>query len=85
MADLYHRGELKEAGTATKWLIGFSDGTDAPEVDSNGNWNAPTDRTSAEFSANVADVNIDVATNELVRGTLLLQRSGAVTWHWNGA
>lgn len=73
---------LKTSGDNTTWMVGFSDGTDAPEVDSNGSFNAPTDRTAAEFTANVSDVTIDVATNELVRGTLLLQRSGAVTWHW---
>jgi hypothetical protein len=34
--------------------------------------------------AYIADVTIDVATNEIVRGTMVLQRSGAVTWNWNG-
>ena len=28
----------------------------------------------------VADINIDIATNEVVRGTLTLQRSGTVAW-----
>lgn len=76
--------DLKEAGTNLNWLIGFSDGTDDPALDSNDAFVAPANRTSAEFEAYISDVNIDVATNDLVRGTMLLQRSGVVTWNWDG-
>lgn len=75
--------DLKEAGSVIPWMIGFSDGAAAPTL-SSGDFVAPSGRTSAEFQAFVADVNIDIATNELVRGTLLLQRSGSVEWNWNG-
>lgn len=73
---------LKEAGTVVPWMICLSDGTSEPTV-SGGAFVAPTLRTSAEFDAYVSDVNIDVATNEVVRGTLTLQRSGSVTWVFN--
>lgn len=77
---------LKDDGRNLDWLIGFSDGTADPTVDTDGDFVPPPSpqRTSAVFNAYVADVNIDIATNEIVRGTLTLQRSGTVKWHWNG-
>jgi hypothetical protein len=75
--------DLKEAGDNLDWLVALSDGTDQPSLDSNDEFVAPANRTSAKFVAYISDVNIDVATNEIVRGTLTLQRSGAVTWNFN--
>jgi hypothetical protein len=72
---------LKDTGADVEWLIGFSDGTTIPTVAS-GELVLATTRTGARFKAFVADVNIDVATNEIVRGTLTLQRSGLVEWTW---
>ena len=72
---------LKETGEVIRWMIALSDGTTAPSLD-DGDIEAPSGRTSAGFNAYVADVNIDIATNELVRGTLELQRSGKVDWTW---
>lgn len=74
--------DLKESGDKIQWLIGFSDGEGAPTIDSNGDFEAPADRTSAEFTAYVADVEIDIATADIVKGTLSLQRSGLVKWDW---
>jgi hypothetical protein len=73
---------LKDAGNNLNWIICLSDGDDVPAVDSDGEFTAPADRTSFKFVAYIADINIDVATNEIVRGTLTLQRSGAVTPTW---
>lgn len=76
--------DLKESGEVLQWMECFSEAYGiAPTLDSVDALVAPAGRTTAEFQAYVADVNIDVATNEIVRGTLLLQRSGAVIWHWN--
>jgi hypothetical protein len=77
---------LKEDGNNLPFFIGFSDGTAAPEVDTDGEMVAPASpqRTSAVFEGYVSDVNIDIATNEIVRGTMIIQRSGPVTWNWNG-
>jgi hypothetical protein len=72
---------LHDSGAVTDWLIGFSDGTAAPTVVS-GQLTMATTRTAASFDAFVADINIDVATNEVVRGTLTLQRTGSVAWTW---
>ena len=69
---------LKKSGAVLKWILCLSESTEAPTVDSDGNIVAPTTRSSFEFSGYVADVNFDIATNEIVRGTLLIQRSGDV-------
>lgn len=76
--------DLKESGNNIQWLIGLSDGTAQPTLDSNDQLVAPSSssRTSALITAYVSDVNIDIATNEIVRGTLTLQRSGPVEWTW---
>jgi hypothetical protein len=75
--------DLKDAGETISWLACLSDGTaDPTTVDSNDKITPPANRTSFGFQAYVADVTIDIATNEIVRGTLTLQRSGAVTPTW---
>lgn len=78
--------DLKESGDVIPWMIGLSDGTAVPTLDSNEQLVPPAapQRTSIGFDAYIADVNIDIATNEIVRGTLTLQRSGAVRPFWNG-
>jgi hypothetical protein len=75
--------DLKEAGDTVSWIVCLSDGVAVPSTLTGGVIVPPTDRTSFGFMAYIADVNIDVATNEIVRGTLTLQRSGAVTATWN--
>lgn len=76
--------DLKESGETIDWILCMSDGTAAPIVDPMGVIVPPVLRTSAEFQAYISDVNIDVATNDIVKGTLTLQRSGPVKWNWNG-
>jgi Phage tail tube, TTP, lambda-like len=72
---------LKETGDTLNWMICLSDGSADPTYAA-GSLTAPTGRTSIAFSAYIADVALDIATNEVVRGTLTLQRSGAVTTTW---
>lgn len=72
---------LHDSGEVVSWMVGFSDGTTAPTIVSSVLTMATT-RSAAQFSAFVADINVDVATNEIVRGTLTLQRSGNVAWSW---
>jgi hypothetical protein len=75
--------DLKDAGTTISWLACLSDGTaDPTAVNSSDVIIPPANRTSFGFQGYVADVTIDIATNEIVRGTLTLQRSGAVTATW---
>jgi Phage tail tube, TTP, lambda-like len=70
---------LHDTGAVTDWMIGLSDGTAAPTIVS-GQLSMASTRTAASFDAFVADINVDIATNEVVRGTLTLQRSGSVAW-----
>lgn len=72
---------LKASGVDVLWAIGFSDGTAVPTIVS-ADWSFASTRTYADFIAYIADFNIDVATNEVVRATLTLQRSGGVAWSW---
>lgn len=74
--------DLKEDGRNLAWYMGLSDGTAAPTLDTNDAFVIPTSRSGFQFEAYVSDVNIDVATDEIVRGTLTLQRSGAVVMTW---
>jgi hypothetical protein len=73
--------DLKISKAVIGWMVCLSDGTAAPTITS-GALVAPAARTSIGFQAFVSDVVVDVATNEIVRGTLTLQRSGplAITW-----
>lgn len=70
---------LKEDGSVLKWIACLSESATDPTVAA-GEFVAPADRSSIKFEAFVSDVNIDIATNEIVRGTLILQRSGSVTF-----
>lgn len=70
----------KSSGDVLSWVVCLSEGTDAPTLDTDDTFILPSDRTTIEFAGFVSDVNIDVATNEIVRGTLTIQRSGDVTF-----
>ncbi|MFW8564848.1 phage tail tube protein [Orrella sp. 11846] len=65
-ADHHEFFYLKETGEKIQWLICLSDGIEIPELDSNGDFEHPADRTSIEFTAYVADVEIDIATADKV-------------------
>lgn len=72
--------DLDESGETISWMIVLSDQVGAPAaVDSDGALVTPGP-TSVEFKAYVSDFEIDIQTNEIVRATLTLQRSGAKTW-----
>lgn len=72
---------LHDSGEVTDWMIGLSDGSTVPTIVS-GQLTMATTRSAASFDAFVADINVDFATNEVVRGTMTLQRTGSVAWTW---
>lgn len=77
--------DLQEAGETLPWLIGLSDGYGiVPTLDTDDTLIPTNGRTWIGFDAYIADVNLDIATNEVVRGTLTLQRSGPVRPSWTG-
>lgn len=77
--------ELKRLGSVLHWLNVLADnendpGNEAfvtPTVNGSGAFDPTTDRSSFMFDGYVSEVNIDEATNDIVRGTLTIQRSGA--------
>lgn len=71
---------LKEDGAILNWLVGLSDGTTDPTIDSEDDLTPPAGRSYFKFAAYISDVNIDINGNDAVRGTLILQRSGTVTY-----
>ena len=74
---------LKEAGTSVEWMVCMSDATTAPVVTvSTNTFTALTTRSNIEFTGYVADLTLDGATNEVWRGTMTIQRSGAWTITW---
>ena len=73
--------DLEESGVVVPFLIALSDGTADPTV-TGGEFTAPTGRSSLGFDAVIEDVAIDIATNDVVRGTLTLRQSGPLTKTW---
>lgn len=73
--------ELKKDSRNLKWIVALSDGVAAP-VAAAESMTPPTDRSSLSFTAYIADLDLDIATNEVVRGTMTLQRSGGYTANW---
>lgn len=59
-----------------KWVIGWSDGTANPTVDSDGDFVLPSTRTWFEFQGYVADFPLDFSTNSVVKSTVQIQRTG---------
>lgn len=72
--------DIKEDGAVLNWMVCLSDGTADPTIDSEDDLTPPAGRSYFKFAAYIADVNIDIAGNDVVRGTLSLQRSGTVTY-----
>ena len=72
---------LETLGEAVPFLIALSDGTAAPTVTA-GALVAPAGRTSFAFDGIVMEIGIDIATNDVVRGTLSVQQSGPLTRTW---
>jgi len=71
---------LDDSGVVVPWMVALSDQANAPTgFDSEGFLDSPGPTTCA-FTGYVADMDIDVQTNEIVRGTLLIQRSGRKIW-----
>lgn len=75
--------DLDESGDVVDWMIVFSDQTAAPTatstVDGVVQLTSPG-ATSVRFQAYVSDLTVEIATNEYVRATLTLQRSGPKAW-----
>jgi hypothetical protein len=63
-----------------KWVVGWSDGTDAPTIDSSGDFDLPTTRTWFGFEGYIADFPFDFQQNAVVSTAISVQRTGASYW-----
>lgn len=71
---------LYDSGAKVKWFIGLSDGTAVPTV-TDDTFTIPTTRTFIEFTGYIADLSLSSAKNDIMRGTMQVQRSGPRTIH----
>lgn len=82
-----HKGEishedllaLKESGATVSWGIYSSDSATTPTAVGSV-MQAVATRVSAIFNGYVSDINIDIAGNDIWKGTITIQRSGSVTF-----
>jgi len=66
----------------TTWIIGLSDGTAVPTVNSgSGAITYPSTRTYISFDGYIADLPFDFSINSNVKSSVSIQRSGAKTLH----
>lgn len=79
-AEVSHKSLYALKGQNVDFIVLMSDGT-APPTYSTGIV-APTTRSSFKFNAAVLDVSVEAGSNDVVRGSLQLQISGAVTATW---
>lgn len=72
--------DLSVSGTKVSWMIVLSDQTGSPtSVDSDLRLVSPG-TTTAEFLGHISNLSFDIATNEIVRGTMTIKPSGDVNW-----
>jgi hypothetical protein len=82
-----HKGEvahedllaLKAAGTTVSWGIYSSDAATVPAAVGSV-MQTVVDRVSAIFQGYVSDINIDIQGNDIWKGSITIQRSGAVAF-----
>ena len=74
--DVYAQYRLGGEEGVTQWAIGFSDGTDAPTLDSEGKLQVPTTRSWLVFEGYVSNLPFDFAINSVVKADIPIQVSG---------
>lgn len=74
---------LQADGSNIQFCLCLSDGDTAPTLTGDA-ITQPDGRTSVLFVAYVAENSLDIATNDIVKGTLSLQRSGKNVWKYKG-
>lgn len=80
--------ELSESdrGEPIKWAVGWSDGTEPPTVNTEGDdFELPTTRTWFLFDGYIADFPFDFSANSVVTSEISIQRSGGSAWIKKGA
>ncbi|MBV2207424.1 MAG: phage tail protein [Pseudomonas sp.] len=75
-----HEMSETDPSPTVSWAVGWSDGTAAPTVDSNGDFVLPTTRTWFTFQGYVSDFPFDFAANTVVTSAVTIQRTGGSAW-----
>jgi hypothetical protein len=73
---------LRRSNQIVGWYVGLSDSDDEPTLDSDSDLVSPEARTGFSFRGYLSNVTFDVEGNEVVRGSLTIQRVGDITEHW---
>lgn len=68
--------QLKVAGTSLLWVVGFSDGTAPPTVDTGGTFDLPTSRSWIRFNGFMNSYPFAFQQNSVVQSTVGIQISG---------
>lgn len=72
--------DLDDSGEIVSWMIVLSDQQSDPQSTSTDGRLVSPGGTTVEFLGYVADFEIDIQTNEIVRATLTIQRTGPRNW-----
>ncbi|WP_288659538.1 MULTISPECIES: phage tail tube protein [Pseudomonas] len=66
----------RDPSPTMNWALGWSDGTEAPTADTDGDFALPTSRTFYTFQGYMSDVPFDFAANTVVTSAATIQRTG---------
>lgn len=72
--------QLKVAGTTLAFALGWGDGTDAPEFETDGEFDLPDTRTFNTFEGHVANFPFSFGLNAPVSSQIQVQISGEPGW-----
>lgn len=76
-----HQLSEADGDTTIKWAVGWSDGTAAPTLNTEGDdFELPESRTWFVFEGYVSDFPFDFAANAVVSTAATIQRSGGSAW-----
>ncbi|WP_336334624.1 phage tail tube protein [Pseudomonas putida] len=76
-----HQMSEEDGDTTIKWAVGWSDGTEAPTLNTAGDdFELPETRTWFVYEGYVADFPFDFAANAVVSTNVSIQRSGGSAW-----
>lgn len=72
--------QLKTAGTSLVWAVGWSDGTEAPQVGTEEDLDLPATRSWISFTGFMTAYPFSFAQNSVVKSNISIQVSGDPVW-----
>jgi hypothetical protein len=82
--DLSHQAllALRRSNQTVGWYVGLSDDTADPTIDSDGDLVSDAARTGFSFRGYIANLTFDAEGNEVVRGSVTIQRTTDIVENW---